>query len=755
MRGESVWRGRVCATRRRGNAGGLLILLSLLGVAALPASALAQEATPQTAPGTGSTGKRATAGDEGRKKDEDGAKNDKKPDGTKGEPPPGDAAPSPEKLRVYEQIDVTGRASDLVGTADSATEGVTGHEDLAKRPVLRPGEVLETVPGVVITQHSGSGKANQYYARGFNLDHGTDFRVTVDGIDVNMPSHGHGQGYSDLNFLIPELVDTVSYRKGPYDARDGDFSAAGAADIEYVSALPKAIADLTPGTLGYARAFAADSVKLGEGDLLGGLELSKNDGPWVHPDDYRKVNGVLRFNRGDVANGFTVSALAYRGRWSSTDQVPERAVGEGLIPRFGAIDPSDGGDAERVSLSADLRRGSERSLTRLRAFGLYSNLNLFSNFTYFLDDPVHGDQFHQMDRRFVSGFALSHEWTASWGGREVETEVGLQARNDDIHNGLFRTAKRALLSTTREDHIQQLGGGPYADMRVRWTPWFRTIAGLRGDVYDARVTSDDALNSGTTRKAIASPKLSLLFGPFDKTDLYVNAGYGFHSNDARGATITVDPTTGKPVERVQPLVRARSLDVGMRTDLIPHVETSLTFFRLDLDSELVFSGDAGATEPSRPTRRTGFELANFYKLTDRVTVDADLAYSHGRFTNFAPAGDHIPGAIEGVASAGVTFDRLGNFFGALRLRYFGPRPLIEDNGARSHSSGLLNARLGYHLASGLDLSLDVFNLLDRKVSDVDYLYASRLPGEPAAGVDDIHFHPAEPRSARFTAAWRF
>jgi hypothetical protein len=572
-----------------------------------------------------------------------------------------------------------------------------------------------------------------------------------------MPSHGHGQGYSDLNFLIPELVDSVSYRKGPYDARDGDFSAAGAADIEYVSVLPKAIAELTPGSDGYGRAFAADSKKVGDGDghLLGGLELSRNNGPWVHPDDYRKANGVLRYNRGDVANGFTVSAMGYDGRWSSTDQVPERAITEGLISRFGAIDPSDGGDAQRFSLSADLRRGSESSLTRLRAFGLYSDLDLFSNFTYFLDDPVHGDQFHQLDRRFVSGFALSHQWSTTWGGREVETEVGAQGRNDDIHNGLFRTEDRLLLATTRKDHIEQLGGGPYADLRVRWTPWLRTITGLRGDVYRADVTSSLAANSGTTSKAIASPKLSLLLGPFDKTDFYVNAGYGFHSNDARGATITVDPTTGRPVERVQPLVRAKSFDVGVRTDLIPHIETSLTFFRLDLDSELVFSGDAGSTEPSRPTRRTGFELANFYQATDRVTFDADLAYSHGRFTRFDPVGDHIPGAIEGVVSAGVTCDRFGNFFGALRLRYFGPRPLIEDNSARSHSSSLLNARLGYHLASGLALSLDVFNLLDRQVSDVDYFYASRLPGEPAAGVGDIHLHPAEPRTARFTAAWRF
>jgi hypothetical protein len=670
-------------------------------------------------------------------------------------PTPDDEATTPDKLKVYEHIDVTDRASDLVGIADSATEGVTGQADLAKRPVLRPGEVLETVPGVMITQHSGSGKANQYYARGFNLDHGTDFRVTVDGINVNMPSHGHGQGYSDINFLIPELVDTVQYRKGPYDVRDGDFSAAGAADIEYVSTLPKAIAELTPGTDGYVRALAADGKKVGDGDLLGGVELSKNDGPWVHPDDYRKANGVLRFNRGDVVNGTTISLMGYSGRWNSTDQIAERAVTAGLLSRFGAIDPSDGGDSKRFSLSGDFRRGSADSLTRLRLYGLSYDLSLFSNFTYFLDDPVHGDQFHQSDHRFVYGLAVSHEWQMKWAGREVKASVGVQARSDDIHNGLFRTEDRVLLSTTRKDHIEQVGGGPFVEARVRWTPWLRTIAGLRGDFYHATVTSDEAVNSGTVSKGIASPKLSLLFGPFAKTDFYVNAAYGFHSNDARGATITVDPTTGQPVERVQPLVRAKSFDVGVRTDLIPRLETSFTLFRLDLDSELVFSGDAGSTEPSRPTRRIGFEMANFYKLSNRITLDADLAYSRGRFTNFDPAGDHIPGAVEGVVSAGISLDHFGDFFGGLRLRYFGPRPLVEDDSVRSHSSGALNARLGCHLASGLDLRLDVFNLLNRKVSDVDYLYASRLPGEPAEGVADVHFHPAEPREARLTAEWRF
>jgi hypothetical protein len=303
-------------------------------------------------------------------------------------PAPGDQTQDPNHLQVYDEIQVTDRASDMVGVADSASEGVTGHQQLEERPIQRPGELLETVPGMIITQHSGSGKANQYFLRGFNLDHGTDFRTTVDGIPVNMPSHGHGQGYSDLNFLIPELVDTIRYKKGPYYADEGDFSAAGAAEITYLTTLPKGILEAEPGGYGYDRLLAADAAKWGGGGLLGALEVGRNDGPWIHPDAYRKLNGVVSWNRGDAGNGLTVTAMGYDGIWNSTDQIPERAVTEGLIDRYGTINPSDGGNTYRYSLSADWRRGTDTSLTRASAYALRYGLHLFSDFTYFLDDPV-------------------------------------------------------------------------------------------------------------------------------------------------------------------------------------------------------------------------------------------------------------------------------------------------------------------------------------------------------------------------------
>ncbi len=664
------------------------------------------------------------------------------------------AEAEPERLQIFDEIEVTGRASDMLGAADSAGEGVTGREDLAKRPILRAGELLETVPGVILTQHSGGGKANQYFLRGFNLDHGTDFRVTVDGIPVNMPTHGHGQGYSDLNFLIPELVDSVRYQKGPYHAEQGDFSAAGAADIAYVTALRQGIVQATPGSYGYGRLLVADSARVRGGDLVGAVEYGTNDGPWKLPEDFRKLNGVLRWNWGDAARGFTLTAMGYDGRWSSTDQIPERGVREGLIDRYGFVDDTDGGRSHRYSLSAELRRGSASSLTRAGAYVLRYGLDLFSNFTYFLDDPVNGDQFEQTDDRTVAGFQVERQRLSAWRGKEIETSWGFQARGDDITNGLFHTRERRRLSATRQDDVREILAGPFARARVRWTPWLRTVAGLRADYLRAEVNSSLAANSGTEDDIALSPKLSLLLGPWKETEVYLNLGYGFHSNDARGATIRVDPSTGEPVRRVDPLVRARGADLGVRTEVLPNLQASATFFVLDLDSELVFVGDAGGTDASRPSRRTGVELQSFYRPRPWLALDADLALSRGRFTDRDPAGDRIPGSIETAVAAGVSVDDLRNAFGSLRLRHFGPRPLIEDDSVRSGSSTLVNARLGYRFASGLSLALEVFNLLDETVSDIDYFYESRLPGE-AEPVEDVHFHPAEKRSARLAMEWRF
>ena len=645
-------------------------------------------------------------------------------------------------------VEVHGRAAEMTGVADSATSGFVGVDQLEERPLLRPAEIIEAVPGLMVTQHSGSGKANQYFLRGFNLDHGTDFRTTVEGIPVNMPSHGHGQGYTDLNFMIPELVESVAFQKGPYYADAGDFASAGSAQISYVSAVEDGLLELKGGNLGFGRALWTDSSEIGGASVLGAVELAHSDGPWERPDDFRKANGVLKLTKALEPGNLTLTAMAYHGSWNATDQVASRAVTSGLVSRFGTLDRSDGGEAERFSISADWRRIEGHSFTDLRAFGLFSNLVLFSNFTYFLDDPERGDQFEQKDRRWVAGFEALHHWHRRAWEREIELRAGLQIRTDFVGNGLFRTERRQRWTTTREDEIDQIAGGVFAEARVQWNDRFRSVFGLRGDLASAEVSSNLKKNSGSEGTGQLSPRLALIFGPWRGTELYLNAGSGFHSNDARGATIHLDPTSGEQASPVDLLVPTQGIDVGVRVELASGLRSSLALFRLDIDSELVFVGDAGGTEASRPSRRDGIDWSNFYQPSDHLSFELDLAYSRGRFRDFDPAGAHIPGSIERVASFAVYFRLKSGLSASLRWRYFGPRPLVEDNRVRSRSSSLLSGTVTRELGSQWSVSLEGYNLLNSQASDIDYYYESRLPGEALNGVSDRHFHPSEPRSVR-------
>ena len=645
---------------------------------------------------------------------------------------------------------VTPGQEGLVGDADAASQGVVDDDQLENRPLLRPAEVLEVIPGVVVTQHSGSGKANQYFLRGFNLDHGTDFSLHLDGMPVNQPSHGHGQGYADLNFMIPELVEHIHYRKGPYYADEGDFSAAGAAHIHYKRELQRNFADFSVGTFGYRRSLFAGDTSVAGGKLLGALELRGDNGPWENPEKVRKINAIMRFASGTQADGFTLTAMAYRNRWNSTDQVPQRAIDAGTLGRFGAIDPTDGGRASRFSMSANWAKTDGSTSTRASAYLIRSELNLFSNFTYFLNDPVNGDQFQQVDRRVVSGGELSRTWQTMFAGHETENVAGLRLRNDNIGEvSLSNTAARRRLSTVRNDSVVQSSAALYFSNTIRWQEKLRTTAGLRGDFYRFKVASDNAANSGSVDSAIASPKLGVVLGPWSETEYYLNWGHGFHSNDARGATITVDPVTGAPVARVTPLVRAKGTELGLRTAPFRGFQTSLALWRLDVDSELLFVGDSGTTQASRPSHRTGIEWAGYFKASRALTVDFDANWSKSRFRGEDPAGNFIPGSPGRTASAGATYAE-GPWTAGIRFRYFGARPLIEDDSQRSRPSTLVNAKFGYALSRQVKLGLEVHNLLNRRSNDIDYFYASRLAGEPAAGISDFHSHPAEPRSLRLS-----
>jgi len=680
-------------------------------------------------------------------------------------PPPAPGVPT-----EMPEVVVRGRAEDLLGTALGASQGSVGGADLADLPVLRRGELLEeAVPGMVVTQHSGDGKANQYFLRGFNLDHGTDFAFSVDGVPVNLPSHAHGQGYSDLNFLIPELVDAIDFEKGPFYAEVGDFSGAGAANIRLVNSLPEGIANVQLGQFGYARALLADSPAVGPATLLYAFEYNHYDGPWDLPERSNRYNALLRYHSDHGRDAFTLTGSVYWAPfWHATDQVAERAIQDGLIDRFGAIDPTDGGETGRAALAFDWLRNDGDTVTKLQLYGFYYRLNLWSDFTYALScpsgDDSNCDQFEQIDRRFVTGGELKRIWERLWWGKKVENTVGLQVRNDYIpDSGLDDTIERQVVTVEIYDHIEEFNTGVYASNQVQWTRWFRSQLGLRGDLFAIDVNSNTPANSGNSTAGILSPKATLVFGPWKKTEIYLDAGSGFHSNDARGVTITVDPATQLPQGQVPLLVRTKGAEVGARTSIVPRLVSTLALWYLQSNSELTFSGDLGDTEANGPSRKYGLEWANFYRPTRWLTLSADFSFSHARYTEPQEAVDgqsglYIANSIPVVISAAAVVETPRGIFGGVRLRYFGSQPLIEDDSQRQPGSTIVNALVGYRF-SRYELSVGVLNLFDSKADDIAYYYASRLPtsltatqparAEPAGtSMNDFHVHPVEPFQVR-------
>ena len=651
--------------------------------------------------------------------------------------------------------DVDKPAENLVGIAQSSSQGAITAEQLDVRPLMRVGEVLETVPGLIASSHAGGGKANQYFLRGFNLDHGTDFAQTIAGMPVNLPSHAHGQGYSDINFMIPELVSGVQYSKGPYFADQGDFATAGAANTNYVTSLDRPLVRLEAGGQGYDRVLAAASPAVSNGHLLVAFDGGRNDGPWVQPDAFQKLNTVVRYSRGDQVDGYALTGMAYHGAWTSTDTVPQRAIDSGLITRFGTLDGSDGGTTYRYSLSGEWQHAAGSTLTKAAAYGIGSDLRLFSNFTYFLDDPIHGDQHEQADHRFITGGRVSHKRLTHWGGRNVQNTFGLQVRNDDITNlALYHTEDRVRLATVSQAAVLETTGGLYAQNEIEWLPWLRTMAGLRVDATRFRVDALQSYNSGIKNAGVVSPKGGVTFGPWSGTEFYVNAGEGFHSNDARGVLATRD-AQGNAIDPVTPLVKAKGAEAGVRTVAARHLQTTFTVWTMSLDSELTWDGDTFESIPSRPSRRSGVELANYYSPMRWLTIDADVSLSRARFTVDDPAGQYVPEAVGTVVSGGASVDHFHRTFGSLRWRYFGPRALIEDDSVQSKATSLFEFEAGYQLAPRVRATLSVFNLFNAAASDIDYYYVSRLAGEPAAGIADIETHPTLPRAARVTIAIGF
>ena len=653
-----------------------------------------------------------------------------------------------------ETVLVKGYRINPLGEKLSASEGTIGSEEIANRPLLRTGEILEFVPGMVVTQHSGSGKANQYFLRGFNLDHGTDFNSAIDGMPINMRTHGHGQGYTDLNFILPEFVNNIDYRKGPYYAEVSDFSGAGAAVFSLKEKLEENLVSLTLGENNYMRLLGAGEIEVKDGLLMVGVEKQIYDGPWsMIAEDVDKNNFIARYLTSVNDGDFSLTVMAYTNEWRSADQIPERAVEQNIIDRLGSLDTGVGGESSRYSISTGWH--NENWATNL--YAIKSDLDLFSNFTYFLDDPINGDQFEQVDERYIYGGNLKHDWNLTTNGRNINNEVGVEFRYDNIGEvGLYHTNDRQRFATTRLDSVDEASIGIFAQTSIDITTEFNTHFGVRYDYYNAEVDSNIDVNSGSAHDDKVSLKAGVSYHFSDSLEGYFNVGQGFHSNDVRGATITVDPIDGSPSDPVDLIVPSTGAEIGLKLFNEKRFNLSTSFWYLKSDSELIFVGDAGNTEASRKSSRYGAEIAGYYWIDNIWNFDIELAKTFANYTeNKKEEGKYVEGSVPFVASLGITYGaQATGLHSSLRYRYFGARKLDSFDQQKANSTNTVNFGLGYRF-SYTSVELEILNLLDSDDHDIDYFYPSRLTGEPDEGIEDNHYHPVEPRTLRLKIDYKF
>ena len=666
-------------------------------------------------------------------------------------------------------VTVMGHYDNAVGTSDAASQGVIRGQLLQDIPLLRPGEALETVPGMVVTQHSGDGKANQYFLRGYNLDHGTDFASTVDGAPVNMPTNAHGQGYCDLNFLIPELLDHIDYRKGTYFAENGDFSSAGSADIHYRKNLDHTIAELTLGSYRFERALLAGSTvlsSLGQSNfnptLLAAVEFEHEDGPWSTPENLRKINALARLSAGNIASGWSLDGIHYDATWNSTDQVPLELINSGLLGRFSALDPTDGGESGREILSGEWHNSDAVGYTKISTYMEHYRLRLWSNFTFNELRPVTGDQFEQEENRNIVGGQAVKGWNHALLGNDSSTELGLQLRHDNINVGLLNTEARVPFATVSNDQVSETSTGLYLQNTTTWSPWLRTLAGLREDTVSMNMTSY-ALpqNSGSASGSKSSPKLSVILGPWAKTEFFISAGKGFHSNDARGVIDKWDATQpGTPSNPVPALVSSFGKEIGLRTEAIKSLQSSLALWSLNSDSEIVYSADSaiGSASANGASKRSGIEWNNHWIANPWLLVDADLAWTRAHYANMndnGSLGNLIPNAVSKVARFGVTIHDVGPWSAVAETRYIGSYPLSQDGSLTAPSALVTNLRAGREFSPKTTVSLDVLNVFNRQYYDIAYQQDYRVtPGSPVVP-SGITAHPGEPRQLRLTLRFNF
>ncbi len=657
------------------------------------------------------------------------------------------------KAAAIEKIVVTASTKNLVGTAATATQGSITAQEVRLHPAFRPGQLLETIPGLEVTSHAGEGKANQYLLRGLNLDHGTDLATFVNNVPVNMVTHAHGQGYTDLNFMIPETVGGIDFTKGPYFPALGDFAGVGSDHIKLFDDLADQVT-ASAGTLGDQRLYGGGTYHINQDDnLIAAGEWVHYNGPWAHADHLHKYNAMLRYVHGTETDGETLTAQYYYGKYFSTIDQPKRAVTEGLISRFGTLDPTDGGRSERISIAGhSAHQLNDTWNYQANLYAVRYQFLLMNDFTHYLDYPVLGDQNRQNDLRWILGGDASLSRTDDFSLGTSTTTFGMQNRYDDIDVSLGHARHGRQIGIVSADHVNETGTGLYVENTMRWTPWLRSIIGARGDFYEADDTNYVGGVTGSPASQIFEPKGNLVFGPWAQTEFYLSAGQGFHSNDVREGTST--SLGGVPAPRSPLLVKQTSGEIGVRSAAIRNLLAAFAVFAIHSDSELTYDGDNGTTSAGPATRRIGFELTTQYRPYNWLELRANFAAAHGRSIN-NPAGVYITDAPTYIGSFGALVDNLGPWFGGLETRMLGPHPLVDNNSERAQGYIEVNVDAGYKFTEHLSAKAEIFNLLNSHGAASEYYYVSRLPSEPLDGIGDHSLHPLEPTSARFSLTATF
>lgn len=678
------------------------------------------------------------------------------------------------------EIVVTASRIDLLGTATTASQGVITREEVKLRPAYRVGELLESVPGLVVTVHSGEGKANQFLARGFNLDHGTDIANFIDGVPINRPTDTHGEGYSDLNFLIPEALDGLEYTKGTYYPAIGNFGDIASVHLHTANVIPTQVT-LSGDTFSGFGAYLGGSQAVGaDSHLLAAFEYNKVNGPFDPPGNFHKYAGVVRYSHGSQTNGYDLTAQYYHGAGLFETDQPLRAVQRGLITRYGTLDPTDGTRNDRVSVAGHYAVTGRNWALIGNGYYVHSHQTLYNNFTHFLEDPVNGDQEEQTERRDLFGGAAAFTLSSRLGEVRGDTTIGVQVRRDDILLNRQHTLRRANLHycellhvdgsvttysvgqpdcTLDEVHLHDIG--LYLQNTTRWTPWLRTDLGVREEFYggsDLNLLPGRPFSLLPYRQDVTlfQPKGSLTIGPFAKTEFYLSGGRGFHSNDIRSVSGTVLLENIPGFARLTPLlVRVESEEVGLRSDLIPATHVQFAAFLVHVQSEQTYDQDQGEDVPGAPSKRYGFELSAQYRPVHWLELNSDLSFSHARYTgaNLADYGDigpYIPNAPDFVGSFGALVDNLGRWFGGLQVRVLGAYPLISDNSQKDRGYIETNVNLGYAFSPHLKAQVQIFNLTNQHANAGAYYYTTVIPGDNGVPTADHQNHPLEPISARFS-----